>query len=37
MFMMIYPQLCWLIALDMMGLSSRTATSQPRTKEASKP
>ena len=24
---MIYPQLCWLIALDMMGLSPRTATS----------
>lgn len=28
---------CYVIALDMMGLSSRTATSQPRTKEASKP
>ena len=26
MFMMIYPQLCWLIALDMMGLSSTTGT-----------
>ena len=27
MFMMIYPQLCWLIAMDMMGLSTLTATS----------
>ena len=27
MFMMIYPQLSWLIALDMMGLSWTTATS----------
>lgn len=27
MFMLIYPQLCWLIALDMLGLSSRTAIS----------
>ena len=26
MFMMIYPQLCWLIALDMMGLSLTTGT-----------
>ena len=37
MFMMIYPQLSWLIALDMMGLSSRTATSQPRTSQSDKP
>ena len=27
MFMMISPQLSWLIALDMLGLSSTTATS----------
>lgn len=27
MFMMIYPVLCWMIALDMMGLSSTTGTS----------
>ena len=27
MFMMIFPQLSWLIAMDMMGLSARTATS----------
>lgn len=27
MFMMIFPQLSWLIALDMMGLSWITATS----------
>lgn len=27
MFVMIFPQLYWLIALDMMGLSSTTATS----------
>lgn len=26
MFMMIYPRLCWLIALDMMGLSGITET-----------
>ena len=37
MFMMIYPQLCWLIALDMMGLSSRTATSRARTSQSVKP
>lgn len=26
MFMMLYPRLCWRIALDMMGLSWITAT-----------
>lgn len=26
MFMMIYPQLCWRIALDMLGLSWTTET-----------
>lgn len=36
MFMMIYPQLCWLIALDMMGLSSITATSPTPTSQNDK-
>ncbi len=27
MLLMIFPQLCWLIALDTLGLSTRTATS----------
>lgn len=36
MFMMIYPQLCWLIALDMMGLSTRTATSPTPTSQNDK-
>ena len=33
MFMMIFPQLCWLIALDTMGLSWTTATSPEPTKQ----
>lgn len=36
MFMMIYPQLCWLIALDMMGLSWTTATSPEPTSPSDK-
>lgn len=37
MFMMIYPQLCWLLALDMMGLSSTTATSPKPISQSDKP
>ena len=36
MFMMIYPQLCWLIALDTLGLSTRTATSPTPTSQSDK-
>ena len=36
MFMMIFPQLSWLIALDMMGLSSTTATSPKPTSTSDK-
>ena len=36
MFMMIYPQLSWLIALDMLGLSSTTATSPKPTSQSDK-
>ena len=36
MFVMIYPQLCWLIALDMMGLSWITATSPGPTSQNDK-
>ena len=36
MFMMIYQQLCWLIALDTMGLSTRTATSPTPTSQSGK-
>ncbi len=36
MFMMIFPQLSWLIALDMMGLSSTTATSPKPTSQNDK-
>lgn len=36
MFMMIYPQLCWLIALDMMGLSWTMATSPEPTSQNDK-
>ena len=36
MFMMIFPQLSWLIALDMLGLSSTTATSPKPTSPSDK-
>lgn len=36
MFVMIYPQLCWLIALGMMGLSSTMATSPTPTSQNDK-
>jgi len=36
MFMMIFPQLYWLIALDMMGLSSTMATSPKPTSPSDK-
>ena len=36
MFMMIFPQLSWLIALDMMGLSTRTVTSPKPTSQSDK-
>lgn len=36
MFVMIYPQLCWLIALDMLGLSTLTATSPTPTSPSDK-
>lgn len=36
MFMMIYPKLCWLIAMDTMGLSWITGTSQKRTSQSAK-
>ncbi len=36
MFMMIFPQLSWLIALDMMGLSSTMATSPKPTSQSDK-
>ena len=36
MFMMIFPQLCWLIALDTLGLSSTTATSPKPTSPSDK-
>lgn len=36
MFMMIYPHLCWRIALDMMGLSWTTATSPEPTSPSDK-
>ena len=36
MFMMIFPQLSWLIALDMMGLSSTTETSPKPTSQSDK-
>lgn len=36
MFMMIYPQLCWLIALGMMGRSWTTATSPKPTSQSDK-
>ena len=37
MFMMIYPQLSWLIALDTLGLSWITATSPTPTSQSDKP
>ena len=36
MFMMIYPQLCWLIALDTLGLSSTMETSPKPTSQNDK-
>lgn len=36
MFMMIFQQLSWLIALDMMGLSWTTATSPKPTSQSDK-
>lgn len=36
MFMMIYPHLCWRIALDMMGLSWTMATSPEPTSPSDK-
>ena len=36
MFMMIYQQLCWLIALDMLGLSWITATLPEPTSQSDK-
>ena len=36
MFMMIFPQLSWLIALDTLGLSSTTATSPKPTSPSDK-
>ena len=37
MFMMLFPRLYWPIALDMMGLSTRTATSPEPTSQSDKP
>ena len=36
MFMMIYPQLSWLIVSDMMGLSWTTVTSPKPTSQSDK-
>lgn len=37
MFVMLFPQLCWLIALDMMGLSWITETLPKPTSPSDKP
>ena len=36
MFMLLYPQLCWLTALDTMGLSWTTETWRERTSRKDK-